>query len=103
MSEHTLECGHSYNLNELVLRAISCKNESCPVCKKPWSNAEGFYLAYINTETTTFQEYTERAQATKPKESERKLCNRCIGITVAGKPCRNLAKKGSECCARHTK
>ena len=103
MSEHTLECGHSYNLNELVLRAISCENEFCPVCKKPWSNAEGFYLSYINTETTTFQEYTERVQATKAEQSERKLCNRCIGVTLAGKPCRNLAKKGSECCARHTK
>ena len=110
MSEHTLECGHSHSLCELVSRAINCKNEYCPVCNKPWSNEEGFYLSYINTETITFNEYLLQEEQRKQEREQslflnknicRKLSSVCVGVTLTGKACRNLAKKGSTFCSRH--
>ena len=106
MATYTLECGHTFELEVLVLRAVKCSSyQTCKTCKSPVSAREEFYLEFADVENVTIEKFYKQIEEQNAKlqaQPVRELAKRCAGITLVGKPCRNSAKKGSTCCTRHT-
>ena len=109
MSNYTLLCGHTYNREALVIRAISCDN-TCPHCSKPFSNEEGFYLEYSHPKQT-MEEFGKLCAEAKERVRLRRLTQppskpllpQCSGTCKSGKKCTKVATRSSGVfCNLHT-
>ena len=106
MVGYTLECGHRFDLHDVVLRAIKCKNEICHVCKTPFTNNESFFLSFGDPENQTMEELFNANwdNAIKEREKAREgkvFCGECEGTTKLGKKCTCSAMKNSKFCRFH--
>ena len=110
MVAYTLECGHRFDLRDVVLRAIKCENEICHVCKSPFSNDESFFLAYGDPEKQTMEEFNseedkinKKREKTYEDKTKQIYCGECEGTTKSGKKCTCSAIKNSKFCRFHKK
>jgi len=98
MRNFTLGCGHTYNREALVIRAISCDN-TCPHCSKPFSNEEGFYLEYSHPKQTMEEFKKQIAEAEERTRLKRlaqpPLLPECSGICKSGKKCTKVSTRVS--------
>ena len=101
MPSYTLLCGHTFDLTDLVRRAITHKpgRDICPVCKTPFDSYEGSYLAYVDTTKITLAEYIsseEEYLARRSAELAKKpLMPTCSGTCNTGKKCTKTAMRSN--------
>ena len=97
MHNFTLGCGHTYNRKVLVTRAISCESGEgvCPICSKPFSNEEGFYLEYSHPKQTMEEFKKQIAEAEERTKLKRfkPLLPECSGICKSGKKCTKVSTR----------
>jgi len=107
MRNFTLSCGHTYNREALVIRAISCdlNDNVCPHCLIPFSDEEGFYLEY-SAPNQTMDEFKKQCLEAKERDKlrllnqpVRKFLPECSMICKSGKKCTKVStiKSGKFC------
>jgi len=104
MVGYTLECGHRFDLDDVVLRAIKCKNEVCHVCKAPFTNNESFFLSFGDPKNETMEEFNsnwDKANEERKGKPVKVFCGECEGITKLGKKCTCSAMKNIKFCRFH--
>ena len=105
MVGYTLECGHRFDLHDVVLRAIKCKNEICHVCKTPFTNNESYFLSFGDPEHQTLKDFlSQMDKSNKEREIAREgkvFCGECEGTTKLGKKCTCYTMKNSKFCRFH--
>ena len=103
MPSYTLQCGHRFDLRDVVMRCITEKpgRNICPICKTPISSEECFYLAYCDTTKMTLEEFIRSEEERKAKRLTEqsnvslKLLPNCSGICKNGKRCTKVSTRAS--------
>ena len=109
MTTFTLHCGHTWDRNELVKRAICVLSESiCPVCSAKFTDDEGFYLEYAPPEQSleewknNLDELNNRIHS-MPTTARNWLPD-CSGICKNGKKCtKSVTRSSGKYCNLHCK
>jgi len=104
MPGYTLLCGHRFDLNDLVTRAITDEpgRDVCPVCNVQFTTQECCYLAYCDTTKMSLAEWTRlEVKALAKRRAElaanppKPLMPTCSGICKSGKTCTKSATRAS--------
>lgn len=60
MPGYTLECGHRFDLHDVVLRSIQDGRDFCPICKTKFGSNECYYLAFADVEKISMKDFIKK-------------------------------------------